>query len=238
MIVGPETRAMIREAAWVARCVGRGAWAPLAADDVEDLAARLSTRSYEPGSVLFRQGHPREGIFIVREGRVELVWRGSMRRRLIVQILHPGDVEGDIGLILSMDPPYSGRALDEVEALVISPADLETLLATRPQVSRRWLSSVAARLVNAQRRILQLQDRDVREKVASLLLDEERRGVVELPQESLAALLAVRRQTVNAVLRQFERSGLVRTAYRLVSIEDRPGLESVAGRSGSAEHVA
>ena len=225
-----ETRAMVREAAWVARCVGRGEWAPLADDDLEELATRLSIRKYEPGSQLFAQGQSPDGVFIVRDGRVELVWRGPMRRRLIVQILHPGDVEGDICTILSIPPPYSARAVDLVETLVITQADLETLLATRPQVSRRWLSSVAARLVHAQRRILQLQDHDVREKVARLILDEARDGVVELPQESLAALLSVRRQTVNSVLREFERAGLVRISYRLVRIEDPGGLEAVAGR--------
>jgi len=234
MVLGMETRPMAREAAWVARCVGRGDWAPLAKDDLEELALRLSVRTYEPGSQLFVQGQSPDGVFIVRDGRVELVWRGPMRRRLIVQILHPGNVEGDIGMILSMPPPYSARALDLVEALVITPSDLESLLANRPQVSRRWLSSVAARLVHAQQRILQLQDRDVREKVALLLLDEERDGAVELPQESLAALLAVRRQTVNSVLREFERGGLVQTSYRLVRIEDRAGLEAIAGPASSS----
>jgi CRP-like cAMP-binding protein len=224
---------MVREAAWVARCVGRGDWAPLANDDLDELAARLSIRTYEPGSQVFAQGQSPDGVYIVRDGRVELVWRGPMRRRLIVQILHSGDVEGDICTILSIPPPYSARALDRVDALLITPTDLETLLATRPQVSRRWLSSVSARLVHAQRRILQLQDHDVREKVAMLLLDEARDGAVELPQESLAALLSVRRQTVNTVLREFERAGLVRISYRLVRIEDPAGLEAVGGRRPS-----
>jgi CRP-like cAMP-binding protein len=97
---------------------------------------------------------------------------------------------------------------------------------------------VAARLVHAQRRILQLQDRDVQGKVALLLLDEERDGSVELPQESLAALLAVRRQTVKTVLREFERAGLVRTSYRLVRIEDRVRLEAMAGRPSSSSPAA
>ncbi|MGI8616093.1 MAG: Crp/Fnr family transcriptional regulator [Actinomycetota bacterium] len=233
-----DARAMAREAWWVARCVGKGEWAPLSNGDVEDLAARLSTRSYEPGEQLFAQGQPPDGVYIVREGRVELVWRGSMRRRLIVQILHPGDIEGDICTIMGAPPPYSARAIDLVEALVISTADLESLLATRPQVSRRWLSSVAARLVHAQHRILQLQDRDVREKVALVLLDEARDDVVELPQESLAALLSVRRQTVNVVLRGLEREGLVTTAYRSVTITDRRGLEVASGRSPQNERVA
>jgi CRP-like cAMP-binding protein len=148
-MLGTGTRPLVREAAWVARCVGRGDWAPLANDDLEELATRMSVRTYEPGTQLFAQGQSPDGVFIVRDGRVELVWRGPMRRRLIVQILHPGDVEGDIGIILSMPPPYSARALDVVDALVIAPADLDGLLATRPagvsEVALERGSSVGAR---------------------------------------------------------------------------------------------
>ncbi len=226
-----DARAMAREAWWVARCVGKGEWAPLSNGDVEDLAARLSTRSYEPGEQLFAQGQPPDGVYIVREGRVELVWRGSMRRRLIVQILHPGDIEGDICTIMGAPPPYSARAIDLVEALVISTADLESLLATRPQVSRRWLSSVAARLMSAERRILQLAGRDLKTQLATLLLDEERDDSVALPQESLASLLGVRRPSLNKVLKDLERAGFVKLSYGCVDIADRRGLARAAGRA-------
>jgi DNA-binding Lrp family transcriptional regulator len=84
--------------------------------------------------------------------------------------------------------------------------------------------------MNAERRILQLAGRDLKTQLANLLLDEGRDGSVALPQESLAALLGVRRPSLNKILREFERAGVVELSYRCVDIVDRPSLVRAAGR--------
>ncbi|HEX6230799.1 MAG TPA: cyclic nucleotide-binding domain-containing protein, partial [Actinomycetota bacterium] len=111
---GPD--AMAREAAWLARCVGRGEWAPLFDDDIAELGQRLQQVRFEPGALVFSQGKASDAVWVFRSGRVELSRRDG-KRRLIVQIVHPGDVDGDIGLILQMPLPYSAHAIDDVEAL-------------------------------------------------------------------------------------------------------------------------
>jgi len=225
---GPD--AMAREAAWLARCVGRGEWAPLFDDDIAELGQRLERVHFEPGALVFSQGTTSDAVWVFRSGRVELSRRDG-KRRLIVQVVHPGDVDGDIGLILQMPLPYSAHAIDDVEALRLSAEDFESLIATRPALARRWLSSVAARLMSAERRILQLAGRDLKTQLANLLLDEEREDSVALPQESLAALLGVRRPSLNKVLRDLERAGVVRLSYRCVDIADRRALVRAAGRA-------
>jgi CRP-like cAMP-binding protein len=222
--------AMAREAAWLARCVGRGEWAPLFDDDIDELGQRLEPVHFDPGALVFSQSKTSDAVWIFRNGRVELSRRDG-RRRLIVQVVHPGDVDGDIGLILQMPLPYSAHAIDEVEALRLSAEDFEWLIATRPMLARRWLSSVAARLMSAERRILQLAGRDLKTQLATLLLDEERDGSVALPQESLASLLGVRRPSLNKVLKDLERAGSVKLSYGCVDIADRHGLERAAGRA-------
>ena len=220
---------MAREAAWLARCVGRGEWAPLFDEDIDELGQRLERVHFDPGALIFAQGRSSDAVWVFRSGRVELTRRDG-RRRLIVQVVHPGDVDGDIGLILQMPLPYSAHAIDDVEALRLSAEDFEWLIATRPMLARRWLSSVAARLMSAERRLLQLAGRDLKTQLATLLLDEGREGSVALPQESLAALLGVRRPSLNKVLRDLERAGVVELSYRCVDIVDPAALARVAGR--------
>src|SRR6516162_9592431 len=48
---GGISEAQIRQAAWVARSVGRGQSAPLLPDDVTALASILAVRTFSPGSV-------------------------------------------------------------------------------------------------------------------------------------------------------------------------------------------
>ncbi len=220
---------MAHEAVWIARCVGRGEWAPLGEADLSELENRMDSVDLEAGAPLFPQGEVSGAVWIIREGRVELAHREGARR-VVVGIMHPGDVDGDISLILRMPVPYSGRAIEPVLALRLSQENFEIVMRTSPALARRWLSSVAYRLAHAQRRLLQLSGRDLGAQIAELLLDEEREGAVALPQETLAALLGVRRPSVNKVLRGFERQGLLRTSYGRVELVDRAALARAAGR--------
>jgi CRP-like cAMP-binding protein len=215
------SEAQIRQAAWVARCVGRGQAAPLRPADVTTLASMLDVHAFPPGAVVFGGRQQAAGVWIVRDGRIELSV-GAGRRRAVVQLLRPGDVDGDIQLLLDMPVPYTGRALSEVTCLFLARSDFEELLATRPAIARRWLSSVAQRLAASQARILALHGGSLTAQAASLLAEEAVDGRVELPQRTLAAMLGVARPSLNKVLKDLERGGLIRISYTTIEIPD-PG---------------
>lgn len=214
-----EEEARIRQAAWVARCVGRGEAAPLRPDDVTALAGKLQVRECAPGQMVFKAGDPAAGVRIVREGRVELSV-GAGRRRAVVHLLRPGDVDGDIQLLLGMPLPYTGRAVADARCLFLSSASFEQLLATRMRVARRWLSSVAQRLAASQARVLGLFGQSLTAQAARLLAEEADSGRVGLPQRTLAAMLGVQRPSLNKVLKDLERDGLIRIGYSAIDILD------------------
>ena len=61
-------------------------------------------------------------------------------------------------------------------------------------------------------------------QAASLLAEEAVDGRVELPQRTLAAMLGVQRPSLNKVLKDLERDGLIRISYSTIEVLDRPGL--------------
>ena|SRR5215207_2365297 len=225
---GPASDAL-RDAAWVARCVGRAENAPLRPSDVAALGAYLEVRESPRGTVLFKQGEPQTAVFVVRSGTVELTVGGG-RRPPVVQVLHSGDVEGDISLLLGHPPPYQAGTLDDVTCLVLPATSFEALLAEHPAIARRWLSSVAERLARSHMRIVELLGRPLESQTAALLLDEAVDREVRLPQQTLAAMLGVHRQGLNRVLKQFEAEGLVALSYGAVTVKDEPGLRRLARR--------
>lgn len=225
---GPE-EAAIRQAAWVARCVGRGEAAPLTGEALTALAATLTQRRLERGAVVFHGGQSAVGVWIVQQGRVELSV-GSGRRRTVVQVLRPGDVDGDIQLLLEMPMPYDAHVLDEATILSLTAADFEHLLATSPPITRRWMSSIAERLAASQNRVLGLLGHTLTQQVARLLLDEGAPvGQVALPQRTLAAMLGVQRPSLNKILKELERDGLIAVRYAAIDLVDQEGLR---GRTG------
>jgi CRP/FNR family transcriptional regulator, cAMP and macrophage regulator len=131
---------LVREAAWVARCVGRADTVPFTDADLHALASSLARREFQQASVLFAQAAPPTGVWIIQHGSVELAVR-SGRRRAVVALLRPGDVEGDVALVLGKPPPYTARAREPTVCLFLDAADFRRLLRRRPAIAQRWLTS-------------------------------------------------------------------------------------------------
>ncbi|MCA1703123.1 MAG: Crp/Fnr family transcriptional regulator [Actinobacteria bacterium] len=218
----------VREAAWIARCVGDTLTAPLKGRDLDALASYLAPQDYERGAPIFSAGQTPPGIWIMRSGLGELV-AGTGRRRLVLRLLRPGEVDGDIQFLLGMQFPYGARAIEATRCLFLESDSFEKLLREHPAIARRWLSSVAERVSRSQMRILQLLGRSLTEQTARLLLDEADDGRVPLPQRTLAAMLGVQRPSLNKVLRDLERGGLIGIGYGRVEIKDPTALERLAG---------
>jgi len=122
----------------VAHCVGRGEAAPLRPGDVTALASTLAMRTFPPGSALFRGGEQTSGVWIVREGRIELSV-SSGRRRAVVQLPRPGHVDGDIRLLLEVALPYTGRTANEVTCLFLAPTRCTSGRNRQPRSSGAWV---------------------------------------------------------------------------------------------------
>lgn len=219
--------AQVQHAAWVARCVGRGDSAPLHPNDVSALAENLQAMKFPPGAVVFRADQPASGVCIVRLGRIELAV-GSGRRRAVVDVLRPGDVDGDIPLLLDMPPPYTARALTDSSCLFLDRRDFDRLLANHPAIARRWLSSVAQRVSASQARLIGLLGRPLPAQLAQLLLDEAVETRVELAQRTIAAMLGVQRPSINKVIKDFERNHLIKVGYAVIDIIDSDALRALA----------
>ena len=100
-------------------------------------------------------------------------------------------------------------------------------LARRP-VARRWLSSVAQRLAASQARVLGLLGGSLTAQAARLLAEEADDGRVPLPQRTLAAMLGVQRPSLNKVLKELERDGLISISYSAIDTLDPGRLARLA----------
>jgi CRP-like cAMP-binding protein len=79
---------------------------------------------------------------------------------------------------------------------------------------------VAQRLAASQARVLALLGGSLAAQAGSLLADEAVEGRVELPQRTLAAMLGVARPSLNKILKDLERDGLIRISYSTIEVLD------------------
>jgi CRP-like cAMP-binding protein len=208
---------------WVVSCLeNRGAVRP-GREELRALASNLRLRSLQRGELAFGEGEQNAGVWIVRSGRLELAVKGQ-GRPVIMQILRAGDIDGDIQHLLGMPFPYRARALETTECLTLTADDFDRLLEKHPVIARLWMSGMAERLSMSHDRIVGMLGRSLSQQSARLLLDEASAGVVEVPQQTLSEMLGVCRPSLNKVLKEFERLGLIRLRYGAVDILDRYGL--------------
>jgi len=223
-------QSMLRHAAWIARSLGRGDLFPFTDEDVRELAETIGVSRHRPGTRLLGAGEPVEAVSIVERGEIELYHRVG-RRRVVLQVLRESDLLGDIPFFCRIASPYSARALTDVTLIRLDGDQLERLLSSRPSLCRRFLYSLAARLEQMTRRLLELTQGDLRRQVVMLLLDEaeEPRSSLALAQSTIAELLGAARPSVNRVLKQLEAEGSVRLSYRRIEIVDRSRLAAEVG---------
>lgn len=158
----------------------------------------------------------------------------------MVGIQRPGGVFGDIPLLCEMPFPYAAVARTNASLLKLSKESLTELLARHPAIALRWLSSVVKRLEQANRRIVELTVGDIRARTLALLADElvriDKSRRVALTQGEIAALLGATRQSVNQVLGDLAKEGLLTQQYGGIEVIDPDAILRL-GRGGSLPAV-
>lgn len=219
---------MQAHAEWISRCFGRPELAPLGADDVAALAVLLQEDHCPAGATVFRIGDAPARIRIVRHGAVELS-RELNGRRIVLQILRPGDAVGDVGVFLRITAPYEGVALEDTVMLSMDSVRFHRLLEERPRLASRWMTSVASRLVSYQARLLEVLAGGLDAQIASVLVRRAERGLVNLSQNNIAELVGGNRSSVNRILKRLEEQQLLRVHYGQIELLDEQTLAKVAG---------
>ena len=219
---------MTGHAAWIAQWLGPGDLAPVGAEDIRDLAAILREDHYLAGDTVLRIGQAPTRVNIVRSGAVELS-RNIKGRRVVLQIMQPGDIFGDVSLFLRIKVPWDAVALEDSLVLSVDSVSLYRLLEQRPRLAWRWLHSVSARVYGFWFRVVELLAGNLEAQVASVLLQRSEDGVLHLSQGSLAELVGHPRTSINRALKHLESQGLVRVRYGEVDVLDPHGLAKVAG---------
>lgn len=201
---------------------------PLFADlppaDLVPLARVVQRRRYPRGALVFSQGDLGQVAFIVRRGCVEIIVESADGRDLVLYEVGPGDHFGEMALL--EDAPRSASAVcrEPSELLAIERADLLAELERHPSIMLRMLQAMSRRLRLTDRRLEALAFHDAAFRLAETLWrlsrDEGGGRVARIHQDDLAARVGVSRQTVNRVLGDWRRRGLVAVARGEVRLLD------------------
>ncbi|MDF1791650.1 MAG: cyclic nucleotide-binding domain-containing protein [Thalassobaculaceae bacterium] len=110
-----------------------------------DSGLQVSTVYFDPTEMLFHEGDPPTGMFLIEDGTVE-VFRDNGGRIVTVAKLGRGEVVGELALIEGIPHTRSVRAATHVTALKVDPGQLEQTLGHSPALIRMILKRVVRKL--------------------------------------------------------------------------------------------
>jgi CRP/FNR family transcriptional regulator len=105
------------------------------------------------GSVLFSEGRPSRGIFVLCDGRAKLSICSETGKRLMLRIAGPGEVLG-LGAVMSGTPyEISAELLDTSQVMFVRRKDLLKFLREQRELSVRVVQMLSQDLHTAYERV-------------------------------------------------------------------------------------
>lgn len=145
------------------------------ADPTDALAVERYTRTYSAGASLFRARDPSTELFLIRDGRVELLSREGGVQRTLAQF-GPGELVGESALLPGAHRAATARAISPVTALVVDSETFRELARLRPEVAHQALRQLAGRLRRAEERLRNARLSDATTRVVHTLLHAAERS--------------------------------------------------------------
>jgi CRP/FNR family transcriptional regulator, cyclic AMP receptor protein len=126
-------------------------------DDVERAAVAelMDEVTFKAGQQLFHERDQGGICYIIRSGRIELSVTDESGEKLVLDVLEPGELCGELSLLDGGNRSTTAVALTEVEALVLERDEFVTFLRKQPDASLDVLSALAKRIRRADKLLKQ-----------------------------------------------------------------------------------
>ncbi len=213
----------------------------LGSDDLATLVATVRTRRHRRGDVIFRQGDPGDGLYIILSGRVKISTLGQGGAEAILVTLRPNEFFGALALLDGAPRSASATAVEATETLVLPRDRFRQLIDEVPGIRDHVLAQLTHELRRLTTHVEELHFLDIAGRLAARLArladeqgppqpDGEIRLDGRIPQRELAAMVGSTRQSVNKLLGWLVDDGLIRLERDAIVIVDLPGLRRAARR--------
>jgi CRP-like cAMP-binding protein len=198
-------------------------------------------RSFAKGEILFQEGQPSRGFFLVIRGAVKLYKLSLGGKEQILHVHRPGEPFAEATLGEGARYPASAAATEAAHGLLFPRDDFTRLIGRRPGLAANLIARLSQRVREMAALVEDLSLREAPGRLARHLLDlagdEACAGMtVELTMKKgeLASLIGTRQETLSRILRKLSDAGVLTVKGSKVVLEDPLRLEDLAAGDSSA----
>ena len=212
-------------------------FAALSESELRGLAQRAVEKRFATDEMLFWEGEPCLGIFLIIEGSVKIFRTSSSGREVMLSIEAAPATVAELPLFDGGAYPASVRVVEPVAALFINKHDFQQFCRQNPDVALKVLAVVGRRLRHLVGLVESMTFGSVTQRLARMLLEAAKSAgsdCFELPatHQELASRLGTVREVVSRNLGRFRAQGLISIEDRQVQILNRAGLQIESDAQG------
>ncbi len=213
--------------------------------DMEELARMSLMEKKSKGAYIYLPSDPANSVFLLKEGHVKISRLTDEGKEVMLTVLSPGEVFGEIVLVNDHPRDHIAEAIDNVLLCKFKKRDFENFIRSRPDLVFRITKLMGLRLQRMESRVVDLICKDVATRVSELLLNlAEQHGKatgghgefrIRLTHQDIASLAGVSRQTATEILDRLKSQGLVELGHRSIIIKNKQGLGAFSHSRSSAK---
>jgi CRP/FNR family transcriptional regulator len=202
------------------------------------------TTAYPQSTVLFLEGQPSRGIFVLCQGRAKVSVSARDGRTVILKITEPGEVLGLSATVSGSPYETTAVTIDPCQVSLIRREDTIQFLKHNSEACFKVAEELADRYraVCHELRCLGLSH-SAGQKLAKLLLEWSCRkhqssaftqGTrMDLTQEEIAQMIGTTRETVTRLFAQFKKRRIAQLNSSILLIRDKDALKALASHDNA-----
>ncbi|HEX8813947.1 MAG TPA: Crp/Fnr family transcriptional regulator [Terriglobales bacterium] len=197
---------------------------------------RLVERRFQDAEIIFTEGDPCAGLYMVRAGHVRIFKSSPGGREQVLAIDGPGSSVAELPVFDGGNYPASGQAVGDTTLLFFSRQDFQALCLAHPAVALKVLKVIGTRLRKLVGIIEELSFTTVRERLIALLLRMGKSAatsngdavLLTLPANNseLAAQIGTVRELISRNLSRLQAEGFIEMDNRNLTIPSLKRLEN------------
>jgi CRP/FNR family transcriptional regulator, dissimilatory nitrate respiration regulator len=234
---GEDARAGAGAAARVVR--SHRLFADLSEAALAELLAIARESRHPRREVLFRQGDPCSGFYVVLAGIVRLYKASPDGREHVVEVIRPGQSFAEAAVFAGRACPVSAETLEPSHLLYFPKAPYLAYLEARPQVLFGLIAGLSVRMHQLVAKVERLTLMDARQRVAGffadLAADPVPMSALDVSKGTLAAQLGLTPETLSRTLASLQAEGVIAMDGRQFTVTDPAALSALA-RGGETTH--
>ena len=211
-------------------------FAGLSETEITVLAQRAVPRKFSSGEIVFNEGDPCAGMYVVQSGSVRIFKTSAGGREQVLSIEGPGGSVAELPVFDGGNYPASVSVVEDTTLVFISKQDFHALCMAHPQVALKVLRVIGARLRKLVAIIEELSFTTVRHRLAAFLARMARHegtkvnGGIEITlpasNQELASQIGTVRELVSRNLSRFQSEKFIQMDGRRIVVTDLKGLEA------------